>query len=224
MNPALITLFRNEYYVELLRQNLPRAFEVADAESRRVQQRKGGLTYESVGQEVGVVREKILTSYLRHTLGDMNIELPAANSAMRDVLVFGQPLEIKTATGKGKVKAKWTADTASAQNDINQFEFTSDLLLVRIWWEMERDSVFYIPVEALTDVAGGNTTANYLTGAAGTNNRGIDIAQWFMDAAENHRTTVRIPVDWQRIGIRIDPMARWMAYWADQRDRDPLYG
>ena len=53
--PELITLFRNEDYVELLRHNLPRACEVADAESLRVQQRKGGQTYESVGQEVGVV-------------------------------------------------------------------------------------------------------------------------------------------------------------------------
>ena len=224
MNPTLITLFRNEYYAELLRHNLPRAFEVADAESRRVQQRKGGRTYESVGQEVGVVREKILTSYLRHTLGDMHIELPTANSAMRDVLIFGQPLEIKTATGKGKVKAKWTADTASAQSDISRFEFTSDLLLVRIWWEAERDSVFYIPAEVLQELAGKHSATEYLSSAAGTNNRGIDIASWFMDAAEQHNETVRIAIDWQRSGIRIDPMARWMAYWADQRDRDPLYG
>ena len=224
MNPALITLFRSEHYVELLRQNLPRAFEVADAESRRIQQRKGGVTYESVGQEVGVVREKILTAYLRHTLGDMHIELPTANSPMRDVLIFGHPLEIKTVTGRGKVKAKWTADTASARSDISRFSFTSDLLLVRIWWDAEKDSVFYVPVEALQERAGKHDATNYLISATGTNNRGIDIAPWFMDSAEGHQNTVRIGIDWQRRGIRIDPMARWMAYWADQRDRDPLYG
>ena len=134
MIPQLITLFRNEDAVRLLQENLPRAFEVADAESRRVQQRRGGQTYESVGQEVGVTRERILISYLRHTLGDIHIELPRANMPMRDVLVFGESLEIKTVTGKGAVKAKWTADNASAQNDISAFEFTADLLLVRIWW------------------------------------------------------------------------------------------
>lgn len=224
MNPTLITLFRNDRYIALLQHNLPRAFEVADAESRRIQQRQGGRTYEAVGQEVGVVRERILIAYLRHTVGDMHIELPTANSAMRDVLIFGQPLEIKTATGKGKVKAKWTADTQAAQNDISRFEFTSDLLLVRIWWETERDSVFYIPVEVLKELAGEREAADYLSSASGTNNRGIDIKAWFVDAAERHRDTVRIPIDWQRIGIRIDPMARWLAYWADQRDRDPLYG
>ncbi len=223
MNPTLLTLFRNEHYVELLRQNLPRAFEVADAESRRIQQRSG-RTYESVGQEVGVVREKILIAYLRHTVGDMHIELPTANSAMRDVMIFGHPLEIKTVTRNGKVKAKWTADTASAQNDIGRFEFTSDLLLVRIWWGAEQDSIFYIPVEVLQELAGNHAANNYLSSASGTNNRGIDIQSWFMTAAEGHRDTVRIPIDWHRIGIRIDPMARWLAYWADQRDRDPLYG
>ena len=224
MNPTLITLFRDERYVELLRQNLPRAFEVADAESRRIQQRKGGRTYESVGQEVGVVREKILIAYLRHTVGDMHIELPTTNSAMRDVLILGHPLEIKTATGSGKVKAKWTADTASAQSDISRFEFTADLLLVRIWWDKEQDSVFYIPVEVLQKLAGQHTAGDYLSSASGTNNRGIDIKAWFITAAEGHQDTVRIPINWRRVGIRIDPMARWMAYWADQRDRDPLYG
>lgn len=224
MNPTLITLFRNEHYVELLRQNLPRAFEVADAESRRIQQRKGGSTYETVGQEVGVVRERILIAYLRHTVGDMHIELPTANSAMRDAMVFGHPLEIKTATGKGSVKAKWTADTASARSDISRFEFSADLLLVRIWWGTEQDSVFYIPVEVLQELAGRSAAGDYLSSASGTNNRGIDIKAWFMNAAESHQDTVRIPIDWQRVGIRIDPMARWMAYWADQRDRDPLYG
>ena len=96
MNTALVTLFRDEHYVGLLQQGLPRAFEVADAEARRIQQRRDGHTYEAVGQEVGVVREKILVSFLRHTLGDMHITLPAANTSMRDVMVLGQPLEIKT--------------------------------------------------------------------------------------------------------------------------------
>ena len=223
MNRTLITLFRNEHYVELLRHNLPRAFEVADAEARRVQQRKGNI-YETVGQEVGVVRERILIAYLRHVVGDMHVELPTANSAMRDVLISGMPLEIKTATGNGKVKAKWTADTTSAQSDISRFEFTSDLLLVRIWWEAEKDSVFYIPAEVLQGLADQRNPVDFLSSAAGTNNRGIDIKPWFIGAAERHENTVRIPIDWQRIGIRLDPMARWMAYWADQRDRDPLYG
>ncbi len=224
MNTALVTLFRNEYYVELLRQSLPRAFEVADAESRRIQQRKCGQTYEAVGQEVGVVREKILVSFLRHTLGDMHITLPAANTSMRDVMVLDQPLEIKTASKRGLVTAKWTADTESAERDIGSFEFTADLLLVRVWWGSEKDSLFYIPQEVLQEISVGYPPGEFLSSAKGTNNRGIKIKASFMTEAQDHKDTVRIPIHWQFSDIRVDPMARWMAYWSDRGGRDPLYG
>lgn len=224
MNRALSMLFAHQPSVRLLQENLPRAFEVADAESRRIQQRTGGKTYESVGQEVGVVRERILIAYLRHVLGDIHIELPSANTSMRDVLVFELPLEIKTVTGNGRVKAKWTADAESAQRDIVDFAFDADLLLTRIWWGQERDSVFYIPSEALKSVAAAHSPGEFLISARGTNNRGIDIAPWFMQAAENHPDSASISINWERRNIAIDPMARWLGFWADQRDRDPLYG
>lgn len=223
MIPELVNLFGDEHYVELLREKLPRAFEVADAESRRIQQKKGGRTYESVGQEVGVLRERILVAFLRRALGDMHIQLPSANTSMRDVLVFGKPLEIKTATRAGKVKVKWTADTLSAQRDIESFEFTSDMLLVRIWWDEERDSLFHIPVEALADLADGMDPEAYIAGAAGTNNRGIEFKASFLDQAEKHPYTTRIPIDWKRSDIRIDPMERWLSFWANTSGRDPLY-
>ncbi len=224
MNRVLVKLFRDENYVKLLQENLPRAFEVADAESRRMQQRRGGNTYESVGQEVGIVRERILIAYFRHTLGDMNVDLPRANTTMRDVIIFDNPLEIKTVTGNGQVKVKWTADAESAQRDINTFEFRSDLLLVRIWWNEKKDSLFYIPLDVLQEIAHKYTSsADFLSGSKGTNNRGINIRQSFLNSAEKHKDTLRIQINWIRREIRIDPMARWMAYWADRRDRDPLY-
>ena len=223
MIPELVNLFGDSDYVQLLRAKLPRAFEVADAESRRIQQRKGGKTYESVGQEVGVVRERILTAFLRRALGEMHIQLPSANTSMRDVLVFGKPLEIKTATGAGNVKVKWTADTHSAQQDIQRFEFTSDMLLVRIWWGQEKDSLFHIPVEALAEIADGLPPSDYIKGAAGTNNRGIEFAPSFLSQAEQHAWTTRVKIDWQRSDISLDPMERWLAFWSNTSGRDPLY-
>ncbi len=219
----LVTLFNDQDYVELLRHSLPRAFEVADAESRRVQRKNGGKTYETVGQEVGVAREKILVAFLRHTLGDMHIHLPTANSSMRDVLIFQKPLEIKTATKNGLVTAKWTADPESVNRDIKGFEFDSDLLLVRIWWGIERDSLFYIPKEVLSEIAGGQDPAKFLSSAKGTNNRGIKISAPFTRLAEGHPSAVRIAIPWERRDIRVDPMGRWMAYWSDRGGRDPLY-
>ena len=223
VNEALISLFKNHRLVDSIREGLPRAFEVADAESRRVQQKQGGKTYEAVGQEVGVVRERILVAFLRHALGDISIELPSANLSMRDVLVSGKPLEIKTVTANGELTAKWTADTQSVNRDISAFQFTADLLLVRIWWGEERDSLFYIPLEVLQEIADGRKAAEYLSSAQGTNNRGIKIKNWFINQARDNCQTVRIPINWQRGNLTLDPMARWMAYWANRSDRDPLY-
>ena len=222
MNQALITLFRNDDYVELLRQNLPQAFELADGEMRRMQQRKDGTIYSQVNPAVGLLRENILVAFLAHTLGDMHVVLPDTNSAMKDVEVFGKPLEVKTATENGSVKAKWTADTVSAKNDINRFEFTSDLLLVRIWWGKERDSVFYVPVEVLQELTETQLARNYLTSASGTNNRGIEISKSFLARAEQHDKTIRIPIRWCRSNMRVDPLARWRPIWSDSNYRDLL--
>ena len=223
MIPQLVKLFEEEYYITLLQQKLPRAFEVADGEAKRIQQRKGNKTHESVGQEVGVIRERILVAFLRRALGDLHVEMPRANAPMRDVMVFGEQLEIKTAGGNGKVKAKWTADAQSAQRDIAAFVFTSDLLLVRIWWKQERDSLFYIPVEVLDEISKGVDPRDYISGAANTNNRGIEFKKSFMARAEQHILTTRVPIRWEKSDISIDPTDRWLAYWANASFRDPLY-
>ena len=223
MNQELVSLFCDHNHVELLQQKLPRAFEVADAESRRIQKRRDGRTFPTVGQEVGVVRERILVAYLRVILGDLNIELPTANSEMRDVVIHGMPLEIKTASKDGPVTAKWTADTQSVLRDIDSFEFTADLLLVRIWWGLEKDSLFYIPLEVLREIAGLQAPSEYLSSAQGTNNRGIQIKTSFMNQAQENAGTVRISINWQTRGISLDPMGRWMGYWSNRRDRDSLY-
>lgn len=223
MIPQLVKLFEEEEYIALLRNKLPRAFEVADGEAKRIQQRKGSQTHESVGQEVGVIRERILVAFLRRSLGDMHVQMPRANEAMRDVMVFGKPLEIKTAGRNGSLKAKWTADTLSAQKDIKAFKFTSDLLVVRIWWELERDSLFYIPVEVLDEIAEGLTTNEYISGAVDTNNRGIEFNRAFMEKAEQHILTTRVSIYWEKCNIPIDPTERWLAYWSNTSFRDPLY-
>ena len=223
MIPELASLLNNQYYAMLLRDKLPYAFEVAEAECRRVQMRKG-ITHETTGQEVGLLREKVLVAFLRHTLGDMHITLPKANTSMLDVLVFGKPLEIKTATRDGNLKAKWTADAASAQKDIGGFDFTADLLLTRVWWGEDRNSVFYIPREVLREIGYGLEPGEFLSGAAGTNNRGIEFKKSFVLDLEQHSQTTKVSIFWRRSGVQIDPMGRWLKYWATLGEYDPVLG
>ena len=206
MNSKLQDLLANNEFIRLVREGLPYAFEIANSEHRRKQ---GG-----VGPEVGITRERILLGLLTTQLGKENVVLPSSNNAMQEIVVAGIPLDIKTATKNGSVKAKWTVDDKSAQEVIDNFEFESDLLLVRIWWCEERDSVFYIPREVLVNVAEG-WDGEYLNIHTGTNNRGIEIVRAFMRAVEHHDHTLRLSIQWHRSNDPLpDPINRWIDFWS----------
>ena len=206
MNSKLQDLLTNNEFIRLVREGLPYAFEIANSEHRRKQ---GG-----VGPEVGITRERILLGLLTTQLGKESVVLPSSNNAMQEIVVAGIPLDIKTATKNGSVKAKWTVDDKSAQEVIDNFEFESDLLLVRIWWCEERDSVFYIPREVLVNVAEG-WNGEYLNIHTGTNNRGIEIVRAFMRAVEHHDHTLRLSIQWHRSNDPLpDPINRWIDFWS----------
>ena len=217
----LVELFSRGDYIELLRDKLPYAFEVAEAECRRVQMRKG-ITQETTGQEVGLLREKVLVAFLRHILGDMRVVSPSANTTMIDVLVCGTPVEIKSASKSGKVKAKWTANESPAKATINTFSFSADMLLARVWWDKDKESLFYVPREILQEVSQGKAPSEYLILPKG-NSRGIDFKPDFIRGVEDHPCTTRVSIDWQKRGVKIDPLERWQGYWASTSGRDPLY-
>ena len=206
MNSKLQDLLTDNEFIRLVREGLPYAFEIANSEHRRKQ---GG-----VGPEVGITRERILLGLLTTQLGKENVVLPSSNNAMQEIVVAGIPLDIKTATKNGSVKAKWTVDDKSAQEVIDNFEFESDLLLVRIWWCEERDSVFYIPREVLVNVAEG-WDGEYLNIHTGTNNRGIEIVRAFMRTVEHHDHTLRLSIQWHRSNDPLpDPINRWIDFWS----------
>ena len=208
MNSKLRNLLTNNEFICLVREGLPYAFEVANSEHRR---RQGG----AVGPEVGITRERIVLGLLTTQLGKDNVILSSSNNAMQEIAIAGMPLDIKTATKNGSVKAKWTVDDRSAQEVIDSFEFKSDLLLVRIWWNEERDSVFYVPREVLVNVA-KEWDGEYLNIHTGTNNRGIEIVSAFMRTVESHDDTLRLSIQWHRSNEPLpDPIDRWIHFWSN---------
>ena len=124
-----------------------------------------------------------LRGFLIRHLGSTNVQLPMPGTAGIDTLIHNIPLEIKTATKRGLVTAKWTADTESADQVLNNFTFTSDMLLVRIWWGKNQDSVFYIPLEVLQETA--TKKPNFLKSQTGTNNRGVQGQRRFHEGHRN---------------------------------------
>ena len=217
MNSLLANLLTNETAVETLREGLPLAFENADVEASRVRlDKRTGLAHSATGQEVGVLRERVILGYLISQLGEANVQLPAPGTSMVDASVGGEPLEIKTVTRRGLVTAKWTSDNRSVDQVLEEFSFTSDMLLVRIWWDSFRDSVFYIPFEVLEEA----TTAvpDFLQSQRGTNNRGVKIKDAFMKQVERHDSTVRVPIHWRRGAQAIQPpIVRYIRYWTERR-------
>ena len=210
MNQRLRDIMSSERFIRHLRAGLPYAFEQADAEHSRHRRDSGKV---SVGPEVGITRERILLGLLYDQLGPASISLPESGRSGQNVLVDGRPLDIKTVSGNGKVKAKWTADDASAKSAIDEFVFQADMLLVRIYWGQEQDSVFYISRETLSALA-REQASGYLTSSRGTNNRGIEFDQAFLRQAEVHPDTLRIAINWRKSGKTMpDPIQRWIDYW-----------
>lgn len=78
--------------INKLKNKLPYLFQIAELESSR-----NG----KIGMEVGSLREKIITAFLIYKFGkeNVNYEIPITESEI-DVLVYGQPISIKTITGK----------------------------------------------------------------------------------------------------------------------------
>jgi len=215
MNSVLANLLTNSAAVDTLMAGLPLAFEMAAVEASRVTlNRRTGLAHSTTGQEVGVLRERVILGYLFSQLGEANVQLPAPGAPMVDATVAGQPLEIKTVTGRGLVTAKWTSDNESVDQVLEEFVFTSDMLLVRIWWDSFQDSVFYIPFEVLNESAA--SFPNFLQSQRGTNNRGVKIKDAFMRQIEGHENTVRVPIFWQRSDETIQsPIVRYIRYWTE---------
>ncbi len=167
-------------------------------------------------QEVGIYRERIIVGFLLSKLGGNTVKFPEPDDTSTDVLVAGVPLQIKTVTGNGEVTAKWTADTASAREVIGTFSFNFDLWLVRIWWEKNEKSVFYVPREVLQETV--KKMPGFLRSSTGTNNRGVKVKRSFMKLVERDCRTTSVAVDWQWSGRYIPhPVVRYVRYW-DGRD------
>lgn len=94
MSSRLIEIFEDAELVEKIRRRLPYLFlQLAELESSRA----GKL-----GMEVGSARERVIIALLIYKFGEENVEtqIPITEPEV-DVKLFGEPISIKTITGKG---------------------------------------------------------------------------------------------------------------------------
>lgn len=137
----ITNLFTDQELVTRIQAKLPELFYLAELESSRAGK---------VGMEVGSMRERILIALLIYKFGQENVEtdIPITESEI-DVKVFGNPISIKTITGKilGGIKLIWTVDAQQALRFSQAYTPCCDIILAQVNWG-GLGWLFYFPCPA----------------------------------------------------------------------------
>jgi len=209
MPSHLIEIFEDEKLVEKIKRRLPYLFQLAELESSRA-----GKT----GMEVGSVRERIIVALLIYKFGETNVEteIPITEPEV-DAKLIGQPLSIKTITGKSfsGVKLIWTVDAEKAKEFRENYYPHFDILLVQINWN-DVGGFYYIPLEPQKKLFDRIGRQNYIKlPKPGTNPRGVEITKEALSSLVGDSESKSISITWQRTKIQFNSYKRWVDLWRE---------
>jgi hypothetical protein len=209
MPNRLIEIFEDERLVEKIKRRLPYLFQLAELESSRAGK---------IGMEVGSLREKIIVALLIYKFGEVNVEteIPITEREV-DAKLFGEPLSIKTITGKSfsGVKLIWTVDAQKAKEFRKEYYPHCDILLVQIDWD-NLGGFYYIPLEIQKRLFDKIGRRNYIKlPKAGTNPRGVEITREALLELVKNDESKRIEINWQKVRIDFNPYKRWVDLWRE---------
>jgi len=209
-NEKIITVFRKKEIIEKIQNKLPYLFQLAEQESSRA----GKL-----GMEVGSVRERVIVALLVSRFGEKNVEteIPITEAEI-DVRVFGNPISIKTFTGKTftGVKLIWTVDPKSALEFSQKYFPICDMILVQINWS-NGGGFYYIKKETQQKVFNEIGREKYIKlPKLDTNPRGVEITKEALKMLAENADTTKITIDWKRKDINFNPYKRWVELWEEE--------
>jgi hypothetical protein len=209
LSNRLKEMFEDEELVEKIKRRLPHLFQLAELESSRA-----GKT----GMEVGSVRERIIVALLIYKFGEANVEteIPITEPEV-DAKLFGEPVSVKTITGKGfsGVKLIWTVDAQKAKEFRESYYPHCDILLVQINWD-DLGGFYYIPLEIQGRLFDKMGRQNYIKlPKAGTNPRGVEITKEALSGLVENNESRRIVINWQRTKIEFNSYKRWVDLWRE---------
>ncbi len=209
MASHLEEIFADEKLVEKIKIRLPYLFQLAELESSRA-----GKT----GMEVGSVRERIIVALLIYKFGEENIEteVPITEPEV-DVKLFGEPVSIKTITGKSfsGVKLIWTVDAQKAKEFREGYYPHCDILLVQINWKGV-GGFYYIPLKVQKSLFEKIGRQNYIKlPKPGTNPRGVEITKEALLSLVKDNDSKMIEINWHRTKIEFNAYKRWVDLWRE---------
>ena len=205
----LVKIFEDGKLIEKIKKRLPYLFQLAELESSRAGK---------VGREVGSLRERIVVALLTYKFGEANVEteIPITEPEV-DVKLFGQPISIKTITGRGfgGVKLIWTVDAQKAKEFRETHYPHCDILLIQINWD-NTGGFYYIPLEAQERLFYKVSREKYIKlPKPGTNPRGVEISKEALEALVKDKESKVIEIHWQKAKIDYNPYKRWVDYWKE---------
>jgi hypothetical protein len=205
-----VEIFEDEELRAKIQKKLPYLFSIAELESSRAGK---------IGMQVGSLRENIIISLLIYKFGEQNVEteIPITEPEV-DVKLFGQPVSIKTITGKGfaGVKLIWTVDTLKAQEFRENYYPGCDILFVQVNWDT-RGGFYYLPLEVQRKVFKTVGKVGYIKlPKRGTNPRGVEITKEALEAIVTDKESKAIEIYWQRPKIDYNSYQRWVEYWREE--------
>jgi len=209
MTSRLIEIFEDRELVEKIKKRLPYLFQLAELESSRAGK---------IGMEVGSLRERIIVALLIYKFGGDSVETEIAITEPEvDVELFGQPVSVKTLTGKGfsGVKLIWTVDAQKAKEFRETYYPHCDILLVQINWN-NKGGLYYIPLRTQKRLFDKIGKKKYIRlPKPGTNPRGVEITKEALEVLVKDKDSKVIEIYWQRAKIDYNPYKRWVDYWEE---------
>lgn len=205
MDLRISKLFTNQKLVEKIKTKLPKLFQLAELESSRAGK---------VGMEVGSLRERILVALLIYAFGEDNVksDIPITEPET-DVIVFDNPISIKTITGNGGVKLIWTVDATQALEFSKNYQPSCDMLFVRINWS-NGGGLYYFTRETQLTVLNVVGREGYIKlPKPGTNPRGVEMQPNAIQKLIEHPDTSSIAINWKKEAIEYRPFERWVELW-----------
>jgi len=207
MNRKIREIFSDKELVIKIQNKLPKLFHLAELESSRAGK---------IGMEVGSLREKIIVALLIYKFGEENIrtEIPITEAEI-DVEVYGNPISIKTITGKtpSGVKLIWTVDSAKSKEFSETYIPSCDMIFVQINW-YNGGGLYLLSKETQIEVLTNIGRASYIKlPKPGTNPRGVELTRQALQILIQHKDTLVIPINWKKEIIEYKPFKRWIELW-----------
>ena len=204
---ALSEIFSDVALKNKIKDKLPYLFQLAELESSRA----GKL-----GMEVGSARERVIIALLMHKFGEKNVKTDVPiTKAETDVLLFDEPISIKTMTGNklGPVKLIWTVDAKKALEFSKNYNPSVDILLAHINWDGE-GAFYFFPAKEQMSILKKIGRENYIKlPKQGTNPRGVEMTGEAIDLLAKATGTQKVDIFWKRQKIDFNPYTKWVEHW-----------